>query len=247
MPRDRLSELISEAWVRPGGVDAGVLTPPGMPILWFGDLDGYQRSQLRIITVGLNPSDAEFPQGSYERFPKVNATSGFPSANRYKSALNDYFRVNPYRKWFCAYERILNRLDATYFDQHSHVAIHTDICSVWATTPRWSKLDPTIQATLAANGKRLWFDLVRCLRPHLVLVSVSRRWTADVIQEFRLCPKRVCEFKRTRSSSIVDAAQCDSLKSVFVFASAGRQPLAPFKNSELDQVRLTLRHGRLIP
>ena len=29
-----------------------------IPILFFGDFDAYMRSPLRVITVGLNPSDA---------------------------------------------------------------------------------------------------------------------------------------------------------------------------------------------
>ncbi len=33
---------------------------PSMPILYYGDLDRYFASELRIITVGLNPSREEF-------------------------------------------------------------------------------------------------------------------------------------------------------------------------------------------
>ncbi len=59
-----------------------------MPILYFGDLEAYVASPVRIVTVGLNPSQAEFPLGSargesgstedpWQRFP--NAASGLPT------------------------------------------------------------------------------------------------------------------------------------------------------------------------
>ena len=35
---------------------------PSIPILFFGDSEAYERSERRIITVGLNPSRLEFPE-----------------------------------------------------------------------------------------------------------------------------------------------------------------------------------------
>ena len=29
---------------------------PSIPILWFGDMKAYEESELKIVTVGLNPS-----------------------------------------------------------------------------------------------------------------------------------------------------------------------------------------------
>ena len=37
---------------------------PAIPILFFGDLDAYAKSQQRVLTVGLNPSRIEFPAGN---------------------------------------------------------------------------------------------------------------------------------------------------------------------------------------
>ena len=34
---------------------------PVVQILYFGDLEGYMRSDVQIITVGLNPTSAELP------------------------------------------------------------------------------------------------------------------------------------------------------------------------------------------
>jgi hypothetical protein len=41
------------------------VVPHSMPILFFGDLDKYKKSKnLKVITVGLNPSNREFPPES---------------------------------------------------------------------------------------------------------------------------------------------------------------------------------------
>lgn len=64
-PRGRLDDAIAMAWrafERAGRLTSRVT--PAVPILFFGDLDGYWVSPLRIVTVGLNPSRKEF--GSFE-------------------------------------------------------------------------------------------------------------------------------------------------------------------------------------
>jgi hypothetical protein len=50
---------------------------PSMPILYFGDFDAYRASDIRVVTVGLNPSLAEFPV--------ANPFSRFRSADDLKS------------------------------------------------------------------------------------------------------------------------------------------------------------------
>ena len=39
------------------------------PILWFGDMDAYFRSEIRVITVGLNPSIREFSEPRFFTYP----------------------------------------------------------------------------------------------------------------------------------------------------------------------------------
>ena len=36
------------------------IVPNSVPILWFGDLNKYRKSNTKIITVSLNPSNNEF-------------------------------------------------------------------------------------------------------------------------------------------------------------------------------------------
>lgn len=37
-----------------------LVVKPSLPILYFGNLDAYRKSELKVITVGKNPSDNEF-------------------------------------------------------------------------------------------------------------------------------------------------------------------------------------------
>jgi len=87
------------------------IVPNSIPILHFGDIEAYARSGLKIITVGLNPSLAEFSKNE-DRFGHEVCESLNPATLRL--ALSSYFRINPYRRWFNrSYEPL----------QHS--------CSIW--------------------------------------------------------------------------------------------------------------------
>lgn len=86
-----------------------------LQIKWFGDKNAYMNSPVRIITVGLNPSDKEFrekdgePYSSRLRFPDYIIGDDVSLEN----ALNNYFEKNPYRKWFNAgFEPLLNGMNA---------------------------------------------------------------------------------------------------------------------------------------
>jgi hypothetical protein len=48
----------------------GAVIRPSVPNVWFGDLPAYEASPLRVVTVGLNPSNEEFPSTNpFCRFP----------------------------------------------------------------------------------------------------------------------------------------------------------------------------------
>ena len=63
--RAQPAELVAAAW---RAYDAAAALPsrvtPAAPILFFGNLDAYRASLLRVLTVGLNPSHKEFPAGA---------------------------------------------------------------------------------------------------------------------------------------------------------------------------------------
>ncbi len=163
---------------------AARLTPSAMPILYFGDLDAYVASPVRIVTVGLNPSQAEFPLESataepdrtddpWQRFPSAAGCS--PTDPIYLLALNAYFRTRPYR-WFDTYRSLLAGLQASFVrSERENTALHTDLCTPVPTTPTWSGLSRRDQEVLAADGHGLWRDLIERLRPDIVVVSVAAR------------------------------------------------------------------------
>ena len=173
-PRQRLDEVVAKAWrafARVRKYEWRVV--PAIPILFFGDLDAYWSSELRVLTVGLNPSLREFAADSpRRRFPLPSGVrSG--EVDPYFDALSAYFRTAPYRSWFNAFEPLLNGAGTGYYGDRSSTAVHTDICSPVATDPTWSRLDDTARRILEAEGGPLWHELLVALRAHVVVLSVD--------------------------------------------------------------------------
>ena len=64
------------------------------PVLFFGDLLGFEASRFRVATVGLNPSRHEFPmEAPFSRFPGADSDDD----SSHLSALFAYFQCSPYR------------------------------------------------------------------------------------------------------------------------------------------------------
>jgi hypothetical protein len=159
---------------------------PAIPILFFGDSDRYFASRLRVITVGLNPSKAEFPeQTRFSRFPSMENTAApvRRKPSRHLKALNAYFREDPYRGWFASFEPILQGLDASYYGGRSNSALHTDLCSPVATCRNWSRLRPKEKNLLFEDGVALWRSLVEVLRPHLIIVSLAEIYLQSISRD----------------------------------------------------------------
>ena len=81
---------------------------PAAPILFFGDLDKFFASPVRVLTVALNPSLREFPDDDpFRRFPLAHGPQA-REPGRYLDSMSAYFRTDPYRDWFGAFEPLLN-------------------------------------------------------------------------------------------------------------------------------------------
>ena len=184
--RRRLNASVARAWC---AFDRATALPsrvtPAAPILFFGDLDAYCASPLRVLTVGLNPSLHEFPAGEpFQRFPFLTGASTDREPGRYLDAMSAYFCTNPYGRWFNALEPLLKGAGASYFPNEASTALHTDICSPVATSPTWSRLTETQREGLEADGGPIWHTLLEALRPNVVALSVA----SDHIRRIKFAP-----------------------------------------------------------
>ena len=200
------------------------LVTPSAPVLYFGDLKSYLASPIKVITVGLNPSQAEFPpRDPFQRFSGADRDG----PNQYLSALDGYFRSTPYTAWFNpAFESLLNGIQASYYDRETSTALHTDLCSPLATNPTWSKLGRKVHAELQNEGVGLWHDLVRYLRPDLVLISVARKYLRLI--EFAMSePFRTIFTVKRKNPYDVEAARFavdHACRPLVVFGKAAQLP-----------------------
>lgn len=166
--------------------------PHTIPIDWFGNKNEYEQSDIRIVTVGLNPSDIEFKESdkatTYStkyRFP--NAKAGVPAT--YPQAWNEYFTCNLYN-WFNNFERVLQGAGASYgghspegIGEHDHPtrrAIHTDLCSSEATLPTWSQLPHAEKRAIAKVGIPRWQEQMKQLRPDIIILSVAKEYWSQL-------------------------------------------------------------------
>ena len=160
------------------------LVPNSIPILYFGDVASYSSSALKIVTAGLNPSDAEFLEDRFRTHEIRLRCLG-----DLERSLSEYFKYNPYREWFDrGFETLLQPLAASYYgnrytgtppmwwNPQDNTALHTDICTPLATHPTWSrlKLPRDVMKRLEATGFSLWYDLMQELKPDLILISVGK-------------------------------------------------------------------------
>lgn len=158
-----------------------VITNPSIPITYFGDYVQYQKSYPKVITVGLNPSHNEFPQKSrFQRFKKAEKLNISSELNEnrittYLNSLNNYFKDSP-NKWFDTYNPILDGMNTSFYpNTDGNNALHTDLCSPFATDIRWGKLKNSAQYTFSREGRKFWHRLIEILEPDMILFSIARK------------------------------------------------------------------------
>ena len=229
---------------------------PAVPILFFGDLDAYRASRLRVLTVGLNPSQHEFPAGKpFQRFPLAEGRrSREPS--HYCDSMSAYFRTTPYRGWFSAFEPLLNGVGASYYDGEASTALHTDICSPVATSPTWSQLGEADRSALAVDGVPLWHMLLVVLRPQIVALSVAKSHLRRIKFATVTHWKTIHAFSRTSTGVSrsrpyeLDARwhEVGGETSLFIFGPAAQKPfglLADIQKREAGEIaHATYQDGR---
>jgi hypothetical protein len=217
---------------------------PSLPILYFGNLDLYKNSKLKIVTVGKNPSDNEFKihkedKFSFCRFPVWN-----PEINNLKETLNDYFERKPLFQWFSCFEPILNALNCSFFSDRNYenAALHTDICSPLATDPTWGKLTKGQQSILYPGGVNIWRQLINELQPDILLISVQRAIFSDIISSEG---KILLTFNRKKDGELrkkeykVFSHECISnlgKRMKVVYGRAANKPFDTISNEQKKQI-----------
>ena len=190
---------------------------PSLPILYFGDLVAYEKSPLRVVTVGKNPSDNEFRNSKSDNFSFLRFKNWNPNQKNLQETLNRYFFDAPLRQWFSSFEPILNGMNCSYYENQINRAIHTDICSPLVTFPTWSNLGEN-KERLFNEGFLIWKDLIEEIQPDIMLISVPRELynkTTDGVDEdlisfntkkdgsYRLPYKVSTNFYKLRNGKIV--------------------------------------------
>lgn len=188
--KDLLNEIIADVWDK--SKDKAIkrlVVKESIPILWFGNLDSYRKSARKVITVALNPSCVEFPdKNKWERFPNCSLICDKVELKGvdlkiYKQCLNNYFKNNPYKKWFNAFDKILEAVGATFYDRTNetpNVAIHIDYFAPIATAKTWSKLEQEERNLVVEKFKGIFKRLVNELNPDVILISTNASVFKDI-------------------------------------------------------------------
>ena len=221
-----------------------VVVTPAVPILYFGDLARYEASELRVVTVGLNPSLAEFP--AEDPFARFASAQGLTSLDveqdyrRYESALNQYFHSSqkPYVSWFSSLEPLLQGAGSSYYPGADNCALHTDLCSPVATNPTWSRLGSGATSVLGRSGRPLWHELIRYLRPHVIFASVARA-QVEGMDFAPLGPWSVLHTVTRQNPYMVQQRRLNlgtGASCLLVFGRAAQKPFALIDNAEKTRV-----------
>ena len=173
MDNEKLDRLILETWtdfidLKNKAELSEVLIPNSMPLLWFGDLAKYEKSDLKILTVSKNASYAEF--GENQRYEKLLTEFSSVNLETYKSNLNRYFEYNP-SPWFNQLAKFLPVFDSAYKESENQInrALHIDLFTPIATHPVW----PGLTKSQQEQFKMKFPQLLQLLEPDILLTSLS--------------------------------------------------------------------------
>ncbi len=240
--RGGLNSLVKDAWKAFECAAPSSRAHPAMPILFFGDLEAYSASPVQVVTVGSNPSSAEFPEGCFRRFPGCKGITATERA-RYLRGLCSYFDADPYWRWFHSYDAALRRAEASYCPgKKTSTALHTDFGSPVATNPTWSELEEPERRALQERGDPLWRRLLEILKPQIVLLSVKWKDRKYIEGRFpaRSDWRRIREFRRKKNGEPrkhpypVDARwyAITGEPSLFVYGAKGHTPFQLLSNEQ---------------
>ena len=191
-----------------------IIVEPSFPIVWFGNTRRYFHSKIKVVTMGLNPSNSEFPDYNPElRFPGARVAYEQGNMGRVCDSLNGYFDRTraPYWKWFDAYERVLGsmKFGVTYgkCPTAENYAVHIDFFSAIATDPTYGNLKRDEKRLL--GNTELFDKLFGYLtdnwdKPVIILFSTSKE---EICKHFKLSEKNMFYTASDRGIVRVEAFQ----------------------------------------
>lgn len=171
---------------------------PSIPIIWFGDMEAYLASKVKIVTVALNPSNVEFEARTKEEISRCSDDSFLrfkDGAELYRRneldehgkkvlfrTLNNYFKDEPYTNWFNCFEKRLRKFNASYYTgTEANTAIHIDIFSSLATSPTWGVLKKEHGSYCEElKNTALFKKLFEYLKPDIAFYSANAEALKDV-------------------------------------------------------------------
>ena len=190
-------DILDELWTHFNNYkDEDWVTKNSIPILFFGNINKYIESQTKIITVAKNPSHNEFPDKIKRFETDINLLK---NNEKYLNTLSQYFKQNPLTEWFNSFEKLLQYLNASYYEDNypsnsgntfdwkpkENIVLHTDICSPLSTNPTWSlllKKNPNLKSELSKIGTLLWHKLIQILKPDIILLSAAS-YTREMVSK----------------------------------------------------------------
>jgi hypothetical protein len=175
-----------EARIRQRPPDGLPVVPGSTPVVAFGDV-----RNATVATLGWNPSKLEFLDsagneltGQERRLETLSSLGAgdLSSAkhdviHRVFQGCNDYFQLQPYRKWFGVLEKVLHLQDVSYYNG---TACHLDFVQ-WATDPTWRDLQRAAKQRLI--GADLPFLRQQLAQEHIQLLLLNGSGIAKACSE----------------------------------------------------------------
>lgn len=198
-----LSQIIEMSWElfnKYRYIDNSPIVNTSIPILWFGDLEAYEKSPEKIITFAINPSSDEFKLKKTEEFnfarfkdgEKIYLKDSLSDSDKdiLCGTLNNYYKDEPYKKWFKWLESPLNCVNASYGGKlkngdFENTAIHIDLCPL-ATSSKWGDVNENVKDALIKDSEIILNSLISYLEPKKILASMSEEKLKNVFKTINI-------------------------------------------------------------
>jgi hypothetical protein len=181
-------EYVSSRIRRPAPAGCSIVEG-STPVISFGDF-----TSARVATLGLNPSSAEFwdkdqrllagDQRRLSTFESLNV-HGLASVPQekveevYRDCAN-YFRKQPYWRWFRPLDDFNKQFGASYKDGS---ASHLDLVQ-WATWPKWAALDAKVRRKMLDDDALFLRQQLTNEKIEVLLINGGGAW-AEFSERFK--------------------------------------------------------------